>query len=64
MMPALQGIVGLQVLRTEVIYWALTDPEEQAAEETFPTFRAFPDDSSIHYYGLKAQKFPGLFKVI
>ena len=53
----------VQVLQTEVAYWAVDTQELSAHEQSFPTFRAFPDDSSIHFYGLRAHEHPGLCKV-
>lgn len=62
-LPPCGLLLCVQVLQTEVAYWAVDTQELSAHEQSFPTFRAFPDDTSIHFYGLRAHEHPGLCKV-
>jgi len=55
--------IRMQVLKTEVAYWAVNQQDLPLHKQSFPTFWAFPDNPSIHFYGLRAHEHTGLCKV-
>ena len=52
----------MQIIRTEVLYWKVDDPEHFSADN-LPVFICFGDSDREDLYGLPALEYPGLLKV-